>query len=81
MSPVVAAAEVVFEFGLEFGRDQGVFEEIAVLAVTVADGQRLRSDVLCDPVRVARAPVVARDEGLARRQVGDGTGKAVLEEA
>lgn len=81
VASVVAAAEVVLEQGAELLRHAGVLEEDAVLAVAAARGERLGRDVLDDPVRVARAAVVARDEGGAGRDVGDGAWEAVLEEA
>ncbi len=81
VAAVVAAAVVVLEAGAELGRHGGVLDKCAVLAVGVAARQRGRRDVLDDPVRVARPPVVRRDEGAARGHVGDGAGEAVLEEA
>lgn len=81
MPSIIAAAEVVLEQGAELLRHASVLEEDAVLAVAAARGERLGRDVLADPVRVARAAVVARDEGGAGRDVGDGAWEAVFEEA
>lgn len=81
VSSIIAAAEVVLEQGAELGGHAVVLEEQAVLAVTAARGQRLGCDVLDDPVGVARAAVVARDEGGAGRDVGDGAWEAIFEEA
>lgn len=57
VAAVVAAAEVVFEFGAEGLRDRGVFDKGAVAAVGSAVGQGGWGDVFGDPVRVACAAV------------------------
>lgn len=44
-------------------------------------GERVGSDVLDDPGRVARAAVKGGCQGAGRSQVGDGPWEAVLEEA
>lgn len=59
VAAVVAAAEVVLEEGAELHGHRRVLEEDAVLAVAVAAGEGVGRDVLDDPVRVARSPVVA----------------------
>lgn len=63
MAAVEAGAEVVFEMGAEFLRDEGVFEEGAVFAVAVALGEGGGGYVFDYPVRVACAAVVGGDEG------------------
>lgn len=80
VAPVVAAAVVVLEAGAELGRHGVVLEKGRVLAVGVAAGERGGRDVLDHPVRVARAAVVAGDEGGAAGDVGDGAWEAVFEE-
>ncbi|PNY23647.1 hypothetical protein TCAP_06417 [Tolypocladium capitatum] len=69
VAAVVAAAEVVLELAAELGGHGVVLDEGAVLAVAVADGERGGRDVLDDPLRVARAPVVARYQRRAARDV------------
>lgn len=81
MAAVVAAAVVVLESSAELGGDAIVLDKVAVLAVGVAAGERLRRDVLDHPLRVARAAVVRGDEGGAAGDVGDGARETVLEEA
>lgn len=81
VAPVVATAVVVLEQGAELCGHARVLEELAVLAVAVPLGQGLGGDVLDDPVGVAHAPVVARDEGGAAGDVGDGAGEAIFEQA
>ena len=81
VAPVVAAAEVVVEFGAEFGGDGLVLGEDAVLAVAVPAGERGGRDVFGDPVGVAGAAVEGGDEGGGGADVRDWAREAVLEEA
>lgn len=76
MTAIIAGAEVVFEFCLEFWRDGGVLEEDAVFAIAAADFEGFGGNVFGDPDGVTGAAVVGGDEGFAGCEVVDGAGEA-----
>ena len=81
MPAIIAGPEIVVEFGAEFGRDGGVFDEDGVFTVAVGIGEGGGGDVFGDPVGIAGAAIEGGRGAEGGVEVVGGAGKTVLEEA
>ncbi len=62
VATIVTGAEIVLELATEFFGHGNVFNEVAVFAVPVRDGQGRRRDVFRDPDGVPKSAVVGGDK-------------------
>lgn len=81
MPSIKARAEVIGEFGAEFGRYCLILDKVGVLPVSIVGGKRGGSDMFGYPLGVARSAIEGGSGGQCWIEIGDRAWEAVLEEA
>lgn len=79
MASIIARAEVVGQFTAKHGWDCGIFDEDAVFAVCVLEGEGEWGDVFGDPRRVAHSSVIGACQGECVERVADRAWEAILQ--
>jgi hypothetical protein len=80
VTTIKATSVVVLQPSTELLRDRVILDKVAVLSITLTNGERRRSDMFDDPVRVSQTTIVRGNEARAVGDISDGARETIFEE-